>query len=415
MPDRRAPSALEALQAAQRLTAGLAATAQERDLLAQAARTFAEMFEGDYAAILISREDGGGVFNAEYPATPKLEGMTVPPDAALVADYASRGMLASVSAIEGSPLLPADVRGALQRAGLRSAMLFPMGSTDDRWMGMVVLAFKRDLALPVEAVDSLSVLALQVGGLVQGMRQVARTQRQARQLNSLLTLSQAMGRTETEEELGYEIAKQITDVLPVSQFVMLRGSPTAESLALIGRWEGGKAQRVRADQPITVPVTQTLVSRIQGLSMMVDVSDFGAHSPAWQGLFGLPSRSGLAAPLIVGDEQIGALVVESDRPYTYTDAERMVFNQLVAQTNTALTRLRATFGLQRTVEGAAIVNSVTQRIQGETTSVGIITNGTLATLQVLNARRVTTKLGNPLDASTNSGDGQPAQPGNGKR
>lgn len=414
MPDRRAPSALEALQAAQRLTAGLAATAQERDLLAQAARTFAEMFEGDYAAILISRDDGGGVFDAEYPAA-KLEGVAVAADALLVSDYANRGMLASVSAIEGTPLLPADVRAALQRAGLRSAMLFPMGSADDRWMGMVVLAFKRDLALPVEAVDSLSVLALQVGGLVQGMRQVTRTQRQARQLNTLLTLSQAMGRTETEEELGYEIAKQVADVLPVSQFVMLRGSPTAESLWLVGRWEGGKAQRVRADQPITVPVAQTLVSRIQGLSMMVDVSDFGAHSPAWLGLFGAPSRSGLAAPLIVGDEQVGALVVESDRPYTYTDADRLVFTQLVAQTNSALTRLRATFGLQRTVEGTAIVNSVTQRIQGETTSVGIINNGTLATLQVLNARRVTTKLGNPLDASTSDGDGQPAQPGNGKR
>lgn len=415
MPDRRAPSALEALQAAQRLTAGLAATAQERDLLAQAARTFAEMFEGDYAAILISRDDGGGVFDAEYPAATKLEGVAVPADALLISDYANRGMLASVSAIEGSPLLPADVRAALQRAGMRSAMLFPMGSADDRWMGMVVLAFKRDLALPVEAVDSLSVLALQVGGLVQGMRQVARTQRQARQLNALLTLSQAMGRTETEEELGYEIAKQVADVLPVSQFVMLRGSPTADSLSLVGRWEGGKAQRVRADQPITVPVAQTLVSRIQGLSMMVDVSDFGAHSPAWQGLFGASSRSGLAAPLIVGDEQVGALVVESNRPYTYTDADRLVFTQLVAQTNSALTRLRATFGLQRTVEGTAIVNSVTQRIQGETTSLGIVNNGTLATLQVLNARRVTTKLGNPLDIS--DGDGQPAQPDNrnGKR
>jgi transcriptional regulator with GAF, ATPase, and Fis domain len=225
--------------------------------------------------------------------------------------------------------------------------------------------------------------------------QPTRAQRHIAQLNALLTLSQALAQAEDEPRLGYEMAKHIESILPVSQLVMLKGSRAAHSMELLVRWESGMPHSIRRDQAVQVDTDQTLVQRIGLLEQVAFSNDFALANPPVRGLLGAPSKSGMAAVLHVGGEPVGVLVIEAAQPDAYDDTDQSVFDQVVMQAEQALTRLQVEFGMQRMALTTSIVNSVGQRIQGETSALGVVNNGALATLRALNAKRVVIKLGTP--------------------
>jgi len=388
--------ALAALSTAQRLAAGVATVKRERELLENAAKEFTHLFPSDYTGMLMAQPDGSGCITGEYPSSAILDGLVMSPDVRLIAERCATGQIGIVESISSSDLLSQKAREAFSQAKLSALALLPMGDHNGRWIGAVMLGFNREMALDISAVDAGAVLAQQLGGLVLGVRQVERTRRQVDQFTSLLSLSQVIGRIEAEDDLGYEVAKVISSVLPITQFAVLRGLPSTPTLELIARWEGGHAQKIQPEQPVSVDVSKTLISLLaQSDDGLVDVPDFSTIKPPLEGLLQMANHSGLAALLRVAGETIGMVMVESDHIFAYNDADKVIFNQLVALMNVALTRVNVSFGLMRSAASSNAVNTVSQYIQGETSAHGVLRGGAIATLKALNAVRVSIRLGNP--------------------
>ncbi len=226
-------------------------------------------------------------------------------------------------------------------------------------------------------------------------QEVTRLQQQLKQLSALLALGQALGQVEDEAQMGHELARAMVNILPVTQWVLLRGDNYKETMPLMARWENGQLQIVPRAQSVIVEVSNTLASRIGRDGGLASLADYNVAKPKVRGVFGAAMQSGLAAPLIVGGEAVAALVVETTRTDAYDSIDLGVFSQLVAQLNNTLTRLSASFGMQRMAMTSTIVNSVSQRIQGETSTRGVLNSGALAALRALNAKRVSVRLGAP--------------------
>jgi|GEM_PF-1841055 len=394
---------LAALTTAQKLIAGVITVKNERELLENAAKEFAQLLRVDYTGMLMSQTDGSARVTGEYPLSAQLEGLIMSPDVRLISEKCVSGQIAMLENIADSGLLSQKAREAFSQAKLKALALLPMGDQNGRWIGAVMLGFIDELTLDINTVDTVSVLARQVGSLVLGVRQVERTGKQVSQLTTLLTLSQVLGGVENEQDLGYEVAKTIATVLPLTQFAMLRGDPHTQTLKLVARWASGGPQKIQPDQPVSLNVGQTLISLIGQTDELVDVPDFSAATPPLQGLLQMANHSGLAAPLRVGEDQVGVVVVESDDIFAYNEADKLVFSQLVAQMNVTLTRLNTSFVLMRSATSSNAVNTVSQQMQSETSAQGVLRGGTLATLHALNATRVSVRLGKP-NADANGGN-----------
>lgn len=383
------------LSTAQRLAAGLATAKREREVLENAAKEFAGLFNTDFAAMLIAQPDGSGLIVGEFPPQSKLDGLEMSPDVRLISDHCAAGLTTMVENISTSGLLSHRARETLLQAKLNSMALLPMGERDGRWIGAVILGMKGPLNLNITQTDTAGALAKQLGGLVLAARQAERTTLQVAQFTELLHLSEQMAEVESEDDLAYQVATIIPSILPVKQFLVLRGNPYGQLLNLVSRWENGRAMRVNREQPVSVNTAGTLLAALNHTESLVSIPDFAAAQPPIAGLLQLPTRSGLAAVLRIGDEAIGAIAAESDEPYRYGEADRAIFNQLVTQMNVAIGRLNAAFTLMRSANSSNAVNLVSDRMQGETSAQGVLNNGTLAAQQVLRARRVSIQLGNP--------------------
>lgn len=383
------------LSTAQKLATALANAKQEREVLENAAKEFVGLFNSDFAAMLIAQPDGSGLVAGEFPPNSKLGGLEMSPDVRLISEHCARGLTTMVENISTSGLLSHRARETFLQAKLNSMALFPMGERDGRWIGAVILGMKGPLQLNITQTDTASALAKQLGGLVLAARQAERTHLQVAQFTELLRLSEQMAQVESEDDLAYQVASVIPSILPVKQFLVLRGNPYGPTLNLVSRWENGRAMRVNREQPVSVNTAGTLLGALSYTEALVAIPDFTAAQPPVSGLLQVPTRSGLAATLRLGEEAIGAIVAESDEPYRYSEADRAIFNQLVTQMNVAIGRLNAAFSLMRSANSSNAVNMVSDRMQGETSAQGVLNSGTLAAQQVLRARRVSVQLGNP--------------------
>jgi len=112
---------------------------------------------------------------------------------------------------------------------------------------------------------------------------------------------------------------------------------------------------------------QSLVARAARTRQAVIVNDVRSD-PGW-----LPNplrpdtASEMAVPMIVGDQILGVLDVQSERLNAFTDEDANIQTTLASQVATALQNARSFSQSQRQAERETAVNLITQKIQSATT------------------------------------------------
>jgi GAF domain-containing protein len=92
------------------------------------------------------------------------------------------------------------------------------------------------------------------------------------------------------------------------------------------------------------------------------------NEPGWLPNPLLPdTASELAVPLIVGDQLLGVLDVQSERLNAFTNEDANIQTTLASQVATALQNARSFSQSQRQAERETSVNLITQKIQNTTT------------------------------------------------
>jgi len=74
----------------------------------------------------------------------------------------------------------------------------------------------------------------------------------------------------------------------------------------------------------------------------------------------------MAVPLLIGDQLLGILDVQSDRPDAFTEEDANIQTTLAAQVATSLQNARSYTLAQQQAQREAMLNAISQKIQGAT-------------------------------------------------
>jgi GAF domain-containing protein len=126
-------------------------------------------------------------------------------------------------------------------------------------------------------------------------------------------------------------------------------------------------QMVAEGWRIPVVRAQSLVARAARTRQGVIVNDVRAEPDFMPNELLPETRSELAVPLVVGDQILGVLDVQSDEVDHFTAEDINVQTTLAVQVAAALQNARAYAQTQRLAEREALINEISQKIQGTTT------------------------------------------------
>jgi GAF domain-containing protein len=150
--------------------------------------------------------------------------------------------------------------------------------------------------------------------------------------------------------------------------IFIHDPQTAElKIAACGWKAGDEHEGTHGTAHFPLSQEQSLVARAGRTRQAVIVND--VHSePGWLPNPLLPDTAAeLAVPLIVGDQLLGVLDVQSDRRYVFTDEDASILTTLATQTATALQNTTSYIQAQRQAEREAQLNDISQKIQSATT------------------------------------------------
>lgn len=137
-------------------------------------------------------------------------------------------------------------------------------------------------------------------------------------------------------------------------------------IAACGWKEGEEHEGTHGTTTIALSQDQSLVARAGRTRQPVIVNDV-SNEPGWLPNPMLPdTRSEMAVPVIIGDQLLGVLDVQSDRLNAFSQEDASIQVTLAAQIATALQNARSFEQAQRQAERESIVNMIGQKIQSAT-------------------------------------------------
>ncbi|MCG2785948.1 MAG: GAF domain-containing protein [Anaerolineae bacterium] len=137
-------------------------------------------------------------------------------------------------------------------------------------------------------------------------------------------------------------------------------------IAACGWQEGNEHEGSHETTIIPLDQEQSLVARAARSRQPVVINDVRAE-PDWLPNPLLPgTASELAVPLVIGDEVLGVLDVQSDQRNAFSDEDINIQATLAAQVATALQNARSFSRAQRQAEREAMLNAISQKIQSAT-------------------------------------------------
>ena len=135
------------------------------------------------------------------------------------------------------------------------------------------------------------------------------------------------------------------------------------SIVACGYREGDEHEGTHGTTTIPLGQEQSLVALCARTRQPVIVNDV-RNEPGWLPNPLLPeTRSELAVPMLVGDELLGVLDVQSEKLDAFTEEDANIQMTLAAQIATALQNIRTYEQAQKRAELESLVNVIGQRVQ----------------------------------------------------
>jgi len=220
-----------------------------------------------------------------------------------------------------------------------------------------------------EDVDSLQSIANQVAIALQNIGSVETMTKRAKELASVAEISTVSSREA-------DINRMLENVVYLTQrrfglyhahvFLYDRNANHLQIIAC-GWKEGDEHEGTHGTTIIPLLQEQSLVARAARTKQAVIINDVH-NEPGWLPNPLLPdTASELAVPLLVGDQLIGVLDVQSDRLNAFTEEDANIQTTLASQIAVTVQNARTLIQSKRQAERETLVNIITQKIQNATT------------------------------------------------
>lgn len=210
---------------------------------------------------------------------------------------------------------------------------------------------------------------------IESIRLLEETQLGQMELNKRARQLAAVSQISTLSSRELDVQKMLATVVQMAQrqFGLYHAhiftyNEAANQLEIVacGWKEGGEHEGTHGTTTISLDQEQSLVARAARTRAPVAVNDVRAD-PNWLPNPQLPDTlSELAVPLVIGDEVLGVLDVQSEYANAFSDADINIQSTLAAQVATALQNARSFARSQRQAEREATLNAISQKIQSAT-------------------------------------------------
>lgn len=274
-----------------------------------------------------------------------------------------------------------------------SAIALPIKSRDETVGQIAILGIEAE---NLEALELASAVAERLGTHIENLRLFEETKQSQIELEARARQLEAVAEISATSSRELDLDKMLHTVVHLTQrkFGLYHAhvflyDETSNSLnvAACGWKEGDPHEGTDGTASIPLQKEQSLVARAARTRQAVISND--VHSdPAWLPNPLLPdTASEMAVPLVVGNQLLGVLDVQSDRLNAFTQEDVAIQSTLAAQVATALQNARSYAKAQQQAEREAMLNVISQKIQSATS--------VEAVLQIA-ARELGRALGAPL-------------------
>jgi GAF domain-containing protein len=138
-------------------------------------------------------------------------------------------------------------------------------------------------------------------------------------------------------------------------------------ISACGWTEGNEHEGTHESTALPVEQEQSLVARAARTKQSVIVNDV-RNEPGWLPNPLLPeTRAEMAVPLLLGDQVLGVLDVQSDRLHAFSEEDANIQTTLASQVATAMQNARSVTRARQQAERESMLNTISQKIQSATT------------------------------------------------
>jgi GAF domain-containing protein/HAMP domain-containing protein len=242
-------------------------------------------------------------------------------------------------------------------------------SIGDRVLGVLDVQQNVTDGLQQEDVDALQSIANQVAIALQNIQSTEIVAKRATELQKVATISTAAA-TITDVQKMLESVVHLTQRgfgLYHAHVFVYHEDTTTLKIAACGWKEGDEHEGAHGTAEIPLEQEKSLVARAARTRQAVIVNDVH-NEPGWLPNPMLPdTASELAVPLIVGDQLLGVLDVQSEHLNVFTEEDASIQTTLASQVATAMQNARSFSQSQDQAKRETAVNLITQKIQNATT------------------------------------------------
>ena len=227
-----------------------------------------------------------------------------------------------------------------------------------------------------DSLELASAVAERLGAHIENLRLFEETKRGQIELDQRARQLSAVAEISTVSSKELDIDKMLHSVVHLTQrqfglyhaHVFLYNESTAElKIAACGWKEGDIHEGTDGSAVIPIAQEQSLVARAARTRQAVIVNDVH-NEPGWLPNPLMPdTNSEMAVPLVIGDQVLGILDVQSDRLNAFTVEDANIHTTLASQVATALQNARSFTHARQQAERESTLNIISQKIQGATT------------------------------------------------
>lgn len=387
----RLGSQVRVLQTLNQLAINLSSARDEKTLLDEACQAYYNALRLDHVGITMLNADGASAtVISDYPSQ-NLDGLIIEDTNELQIKIRDSRVPIYLPDVANAPGLAEVSRQELSKIGIKTMLLIPLLDSSDKYLGAAGLEFyQQGREFTTEMIDIARTISAQVAVALQSIREVEKTQRQARQLQQLALFSQQLQTQLDVPAILDTLVKEASKILQLDHISVMLYDSTVDKLRLVLQYNNGQIFRV-PNSGITIS-EGTTAGTAWSRREFIQVSDLRKTTELVH-TFNSQMLSVISGPIFARGIPLGIVEVSSLTPYAYSDTDFIIFRQLVSLIGVAQENAETYTQSQRLARSKALVNEISNRIQQQN-DLDSIMNVTVAELgRALGASKARMRLG----------------------
>ncbi len=390
--EERVADRTKALATSSQVSRQLSTIIDQRQLVIEVVEQVRSAFNYYHAHIYLLDENTGEMVMAggtgEAGQTMLARGHKIPKGLGLVGRAADTNSAVLVSDVSTNP----DWLSNPLLTETKSEVAVPI-SIGDQVLGVLDVQHNVAGGLKQEDADLLQSIANQVAIAVRNSRQYQVSEKVARELGVVATVSTATATITDTSRLLQEVVDQTKKAFGFYHAHIYLLNDAGDTLELAaGAGDVGR-QMVAEGRQILLNAERSLVARAARTRTGTVVNDVQADPEFLPNILLPDTRSEQAVPMIVGDRVIGVLDVQSEFLNRFTEIDVSIETTLAAQVAVALQNARSFSQIQRQAQRESTLNTIGQKIQSATTVEAVLQIAARELGRALNAPLTIAQLG----------------------